>query len=267
MSSELPDSSFPRFTIVSAVYNVAPYLDDFIDSLEKQTFGLDGVQIVMVDDGSTDDSRSILERWRDRRPELVTVLSKPNGGQASARNLGLEHARGEWITFTDPDDMLEPNTFAEVDKFLHKFPETELVALSRTVFYEKTQTFGRHPLHRHFAKRNLLRDLDHHPQFFFGSAPCAFFRRSVIEREKLRFSELIKPNFEDGYFCNDYLLRVPRPLVGFVSTTQYVYRKRADDSSTLNRSRLHPGRFTAVLEHGYLGLLRDALEQRGHIPE
>src|SRR3954447_14959121 len=156
MSSELPDSSFPRLTIVSAVYNVAPYLDDFIDSLEKQTFGLDGVQIVMVDDGSTDDSRSILERWRDRRPELVTVLSKPNGGQASARNLGLEHARGEGITFTDPDDMLEPNAFAEIDKFLRQFPGTELVALSRTIYFEKTGKYGKHPLHRHFAARKLV---------------------------------------------------------------------------------------------------------------
>src|SRR3954453_18603862 len=100
MSSELPDSSFPLFTIVSAVYNVSPYLDDFIGSLEKQTFGLDRVQIIMVNDGSTDDSREILERWRARRPGIVTVLDKPNGGQASARNLGLEHARGEWITFT-----------------------------------------------------------------------------------------------------------------------------------------------------------------------
>lgn len=267
MPSDSSDSSFPRFTIVSAVHDVAPYLPEFIASIEKQTFGLDRVQVIMVDDGSTDDSRAILEQWRERRPDVVTVLTKPNGGQASARNLGLEHARGEWITFTDPDDTLEPKVFAEVDRFLTEFPQTELVALSRTVYYEKTKSYGQHPLQRHFAARNLLRDLDHHPQFFFGSAPCAFFRRSVIERENLRFSEIIKPNFEDGYFCNDYLLRVPRPLVGFVSTAQYVYRKRADDSSTLNRSRLHPGRFTTVLEHGYLGLLRAGLERRGYIPE
>ncbi len=267
MPRALSDTSSPLFTIVSAVYNVSPYLDDFIDSLEKQTFGLDRVQIIMVNDGSTDDSREILERWRARRPGIVTVLDKPNGGQASARNLGLEHARGEWITFTDPDDMLEPNAFAEIEKFLRQFPGTELVALSRKIFFEKTGKYGKHPLHRHFAVRNLVRDLDLHPEYFFGSAPCAFFRRDVIEREKLRFSELIKPNFEDGYFCNEYLLRAPRPLVGFVSSTQYVYRKRADESSTLNRSRLHPGRFTAVLEHGYLGLMRDALKERGHVPE
>ena len=267
MPRALSDPPTPRFTIVSAVYNVAPYLDDFIDSLEKQTYGLDRVQIIMVDDGSLDESRDILERWRARRPGVVTVLSKPNGGQASARNLGLEHAQGEWITFTDPDDMLEPNAFEEVDRFLRESPASELVAMSRTVYHEKTGKYGRHPLHRHFAMPNVVRDLDLHPEFFFGSAPCAFFRREVIEREKLRFSELIKPNFEDGYFCNEYLLRVPRPLVGFVSSTQYVYRKRADESSTLNRSRLHPGRFTAVLEHGYLGLMRDALAQRGQIPE
>src|SRR5579875_1867101 len=118
MSKVAAQDRKPRFSIVSAVYNVARYLDEFIASIEAQTFPLDQVEVIMVNDGSTDNSLEILEAWQRRRPELVTVLSKANGGQATARNAAFEHVRGQWVTFTDPDDMIAPNYLAEVDSFL-----------------------------------------------------------------------------------------------------------------------------------------------------
>ncbi|MEO9137935.1 MAG: glycosyltransferase [Jatrophihabitans sp.] len=257
----------PRFTIVSAVYNVSAYLADFIASLEDQESGLDDVEVILVDDGSTDDSLEIITAWQARRPDLVTVLTKANGGQASARNLGLDHARGEWVTFTDPDDMLKPDVLSEIEKFLAEHPETQLVALNRVLYMDATGREARHPLHGHFGRANLLRNLDEHPSFFYGSAPCAFFRREVIEANGLRFSETIRPNFEDGYFCDSYLLSVPQPQVGFLYTGVYLYRKRADGTSTLMRARSDPGRYTTVLEHGYLALLRECQDRLGYVPE
>src|SRR5690349_6737176 len=94
----------PQFSVISAVYNVERYLDDYIDSIEAQTHSLDDVEVIVVDDGSTDASLEKLRAWEQRRPDVVRVLTKENGGQGSARNLGLQHARGTWVTFTDPDD-------------------------------------------------------------------------------------------------------------------------------------------------------------------
>ena len=99
----------PRFTIVSAVYNVAPYLPDFIASLEKQTFGLERVR----DRGGR---RRVHRRLAGRSsqpgrsggPSTVTVVTQPNAGQGAARNTGIRRARGEWVTFPDPDDVLAP---------------------------------------------------------------------------------------------------------------------------------------------------------------
>ncbi|MFN0283284.1 MAG: glycosyltransferase family 2 protein, partial [Kineosporiaceae bacterium] len=90
-------------SVVSAVYDVARYLPEFLASLENQR-GVDvgTVELVAVDDGSCDDSLEVLRRWQARGTLRMTVLTKPNGGQGSARNLGLEHATGEWVTFTDP---------------------------------------------------------------------------------------------------------------------------------------------------------------------
>ncbi|WP_144589488.1 glycosyltransferase family 2 protein, partial [Brevibacterium casei] len=96
----------PLVTIVVPVYNVAQYLPEFLDSVVGQTYK--NLEILVVDDGSPDESASIARRWGrwDRR---IRVISKQNGGLGDARNAGLRSARGEYITFADSDDVLAPN--------------------------------------------------------------------------------------------------------------------------------------------------------------
>ncbi|MGY2873001.1 glycosyltransferase involved in cell wall biosynthesis [Marmoricola sp. URHA0025 HA25] len=250
-----------RFSIVSAVHDVERYLGAFIDAIEAQTFPADRFEVVLVDDGSTDGTPQLLASWAQRRPDLVRVLTKENGGQSTARNLGLEHARGEWVTFTDPDDVIEPGYLAEVDRFLTANPETGMVACNLLFLDDATgDVSDTHPLRHRFRGKARLRDLEGHPAFFFVSAPVAFFRRDRIESAGLRFDPEIRPNFEDGHFTARYLLDLDRPLVGFVPGARYHYRKRGDASSTLGRSKSGPDRYTRVLRHGYLDVLRRATE-------
>jgi glycosyltransferase involved in cell wall biosynthesis len=252
-------SSAPRFSIVTAVHDVSRFLGAFIDSIEGQTFPLDRVEVIAVDDGSTDDSRTGLDAWAARRPDLVTVLTKENGGQATARNLGLDHARGEWVTFIDPDDVIEPDYLAEVDAFLDRNPSTGLVAGNIVVLDDRTGVVAdAHPLRFRFRGQARVRNLDEQPAYYFASAPVAFFRRAEVESQRLRFDPAIRPNFEDGHFTARYLLGLPDPLVAFVPQARYRYRKRHDSSSTLGSSVAHPGRYTTVLRRGYLDLLERA---------
>lgn len=242
---------------MTAVHNVERYLPEFIASLEAQTFDLARAEIIAVDDGSTDDSLKVLTQWAERRPGLVRVLAKENGGQASARNLGLDQVRGEWVTFCDPDDMLDTAYLSIVDDFLTRNRDTAMVGAARILLYEDTGvTADKHPLRHMFDGGDRLIDLDAHPDFFYGSAPVAFFRSAVVERESLRFDTLIRPNFEDGHFCVRYLLAVCRPLVAFLGSARYIYRKRADGTSTLQNSLSKPERFTDVPRRGYLDLLQ-----------
>ena len=87
-----PETS-PRFSIITAVYNVSTYLPAFIASVDAQAFPAGQLEVVAVDDGSTDESLALLRDWERRRPGVVRVLTKENGGQSTARNLGLEVAR------------------------------------------------------------------------------------------------------------------------------------------------------------------------------
>lgn len=258
----------PRYSIVAAVYNVSRYLDDFLGSIDGQTLDWSQYEVVAVDDGSTDDSLAKLQHWAAAHPGRVTVLTKENGGQSTARNLGIEHARGEWITFTDPDDVLDPAYLSEVDRFLDRNPETPMVATYRVFLDDSTgELRDAHPLRSHFAGRSSLRYLDGWPAHFHGSAPAAFFRRERLEELGLRFDPEVRPNFEDGHFCVRYLLAEDRPAVGFVKTAIYQYRKRSDASSTLQTSMADPDRYTKVLRNGYLAVLRQSMKDHDRPPE
>ena len=266
MTTSQVEDRITRFSIVSAVYDVGAYLAAFIDSIEAQTFALDRVQVVVVDDGSTDDSLAILQAWQQRRPELVTVVSQENGGPGAARNAGMALARGEWITFTDPDDVLDPGYLTEVDDYLRKRPHVMMVATNRAVFSGPTGLEMRHPLRRHFVAGNRLRNLNIDSAHFHGHAASSFFRVDEIERGNLRYDDRLRTTFEDGHFCCIYLLHVPEPTVAYLPNAVYNYRKRGDGTSQLDRSWADPGRFTDVLEHGYLALLREGAERFGRSP-
>ncbi|WP_088288999.1 CDP-glycerol glycerophosphotransferase family protein [Kineosporia sp. A_224] len=253
--------------VVTAVHDVARYLPDFIASLEGQRgVPLDRIQVVAVDDGSNDDSLAVLERWAARSALGVTVLTKPNGGQASARNLGLEHAAGEWVTFTDPDDTLAPDWCARVLAFAGAHPGLELVATPYWILDDATgRVTNTHPTRRRFAGPDRVEDLDE-TGTFFGSANAGLFRRDRLVEQGLRFDERIRPNFEDGHFTALYLLGCPTRRVGFVGSAHYRYRRRSDGTSTLQQSLVQPARYTTVPRLGLLPTLEAGAAATGGRP-
>lgn len=93
----------PSVSVVVPVYNVAPYLRDCVGSLLAQRFT--DFEVLLVDDGSTDGSGAICDELAQKDPRMV-VLHKENGGACSARNRGIENARGEFLVFVDADDLV-----------------------------------------------------------------------------------------------------------------------------------------------------------------
>lgn len=90
-------------SVIIPVYNVEKYLDECIDSIVNQTYS--NLEIILVDDGSSDSSGEICDAW-EKRDTRIQVIHKPNGGQAEARNRGVKTARGEYIVFVDSDDRV-----------------------------------------------------------------------------------------------------------------------------------------------------------------
>lgn len=260
--------TMPRFSIVSAAYNVERFLSDFLSSIEKQTFPLDQIELIAVNDGSIDGTGDYLRKYAQAAQFSVKVVDKENGGQASARNLGIEHARGEWVTFTDPDDFLDPDYFTNAAKFADSHRDVDLM-LAKNIFYmEAKDSFqDSHPRRNAFIMGDIQVDISREPEFFPASAPTSFFKKSTIDKLNLRFDERVRPNFEDGHFSARYVLEGGSTLVGYLESAKYFYRKRADSSSTLQNSLTDTGRYLMVPKYGYLDVLGKAKKQLDFVPE
>ena len=95
--------SSPVVSVIVCNYNCAQYLGEAIESVLNQTF--QDFELVVVDDGSTDSSKEVIERYQSWHPQKMVTIFKTNGGQASALNIAFERSRGDIVSFLDSDDM------------------------------------------------------------------------------------------------------------------------------------------------------------------
>ena len=140
MNQTVSDYRF-KFSVVTAVYNVEPYLAEAIESILTQDIGFEeSVEIILVDDGSTDRSGAICDEYQQKFPDNIKVIHKENGGASSARNEGIRHASGRFVSFMDADDKLTPETLSAVyDFFIQSENQIDLVSVP-IYYFEKRDT-------------------------------------------------------------------------------------------------------------------------------
>ncbi|MGN1327118.1 MAG: glycosyltransferase family 2 protein [Clostridia bacterium] len=102
----------PKVSVIVPIYNVEKYLPKCLESLVNQT--LEDIQIILVNDGSTDNSGQIAKEYANKYPKKIIYLEKENGGLSDARNYGIPRATGEYIAFLDSDDYIEKNAYEEM---------------------------------------------------------------------------------------------------------------------------------------------------------
>ena len=98
-----------KLSVIVPVYNVEKYIDKCLNSLVNQ--GIDDYEIIVINDGTKDNSQEIIDKYVDKYPNLVKSYIKENGGLSDARNYGVARASGEYITFIESDDYIEPDTY------------------------------------------------------------------------------------------------------------------------------------------------------------
>ena len=188
----------PKISVIVPVYNVEQYLCRCIDSILAQSFP--DFELLLIDDGSKDHSGEICDEYA-QKDERVRVFHKENGGVSSARNLGLDNAKGEWISFVDADDWVEEDYLKNLQNTDEK--EIDLVEcgyynVSKNGEIEVLPTF------KDKDAKLYLKKLFSYAPFYEGYLWVKLFKRSIIGKENLRFDINLHYN-EDRVFIAKYL--------------------------------------------------------------
>lgn len=208
-------------SLVVPVYNVAPFLERCLASLAAQN--LDGMEIVFVDDGSTDDCPAILARYAAQHPEMH-VIRQDNGGLSAARNTGLDHIRGEYVAFVDSDDWIEPGYYR---RLLDLARAKNLDIAHGNAMYHFEGRREDHPIYRDALSTEVMpgREVLRRrlaDKTFLHMVWMHLYRRDFLERLGMRFvPRLIH---EDVPWTTRAFLQAQR--VAYDPTPGYFYRQR-----------------------------------------
>ena len=108
----------PEVSVIVPVYNVEKYLERCLNSLVNQT--LENIEIIIVNDGTKDNSEEIIKKFMEKYPQKIVYLKKENGGLSDARNYGIPYVKGEYIAFLDSDDYVEKDIYKEMYELAKK---------------------------------------------------------------------------------------------------------------------------------------------------
>ena len=194
----------PFFSIIVPVYNAEKYLDRCINSVLSQD--CNDFEIILVDDGSTDNSMSICDSYKLLN-ERIVVIHQENSGQSKARNVGISVATGDYIIFLDSDDYLTSNVLEKTKKHLSGLSMCEMLQIKTTVVYENSKKKkDYYPLIKIDGYMDGVSFLKSSFNLFYCSTVWSFiYRRSFIEKHHLSFVEGIY--HEDEEFIPRVLLK------------------------------------------------------------
>ena len=247
-----PTQSVPKVSVIVPVYKVEKYLPECIESILAQTFT--DFELILVDDGSPDNSGKICDDYA-ARDSRIRVFHKENGGVSSARNLGLDNARGEWIGFVDPDDWIEPDMYEQMYLagtgnnadfvWCDFWTESDTMIVLRSQGLEIVDSEN---MIMGFLSGRLL-----------GSVWCKLIRAAVLRGNGLYFSTEIA-------YCEDLLLSIELALkakkIAHIAHPFYHYRVREGAATSSLHTKKNISDFAVVWERVWT-----LLQKSGHAGE
>ena len=208
----------PLFSIIVPCYNAADSIERCLASIRGQSTDC---EVIVVDDGSTDETWTILDNFSSKDKQIVLV-HQDNGGVSTARNAGLEHASGEWVLFCDADDSFKPGALSHLSQCLAKEPSPDSVIFGFTAE----------------AKATVSKTIDCTDMSVEGCKDIPYvvwrmaFKKTVLDKTQLRFSVGIR-YAEDQEFVLKYLLQCKN--IRWIPEAYYCYTPSL--SSAMSRLR------------------------------
>lgn len=215
-----------KFSIIISAYNSAPWISKSIKSIISQTLDFkSNTEIILINNGSTDGTHAICEEYGSKYPKNITYLNKKHEGRGKNRNIGLEHACGQYVMFLDGENYISKNTLRDVLKLFEEHSDVEIVT-TMPVYLDydiKDETY----LSKYLESRviNLLE----YPEFMQVQTISCFFKKAMFDN--VTFSDELKLS-EDLTIINQKL--IDNPKLAISSNSKYYIRAPYENKSLLN---------------------------------
>lgn len=233
-------------SVIVPIYNREAYLETCIQSIVNQTFA--NLEIILVDDGSTDHSSQICDKWAEK-DSRIQVIHKSNGGASSARNAGLRKASGEFIGFVDSDDYIEPSMYETLYDLLHestvKVSCCSICCVYENGIREKNE----------LSSNGILDITAALNAVFYGQAATSMCNK-LFDRNILKDGV-----FPEGETNEEFSILIPILVQagGIVCTSESLYYYRKQGESVTGQQCLLE--YSSGLVHKNLGIIKKQLEE------
>ncbi len=248
-----------RFSVVIPVYLVEGYLAETLDSVIAQDIGFSQhIQVILVNDGSPDDSESICLAYQKRYPDNIVYVKQENAGVSAARNHGMKYVEGKYVNFLDSDDKWTKNSFRAVYHFFEKqYDKIDLVSCPQKFFEARDEYLW---LAFKYENGSRIIDVLEKYNYIQMHVTASFVKAEVLARhsfdEDLKFAE-------DSKFVNSVILE--KLKYGVVSDALHLYRKRVNASSAIQNKGVSKEWYLDTPKHYYLELIEESIDKYGTV--
>ena len=248
------------FSVIMPIYNVEDYIEEAILSLVNQTIGFDKIQLIMINDGSPDNSEAVCLKYKEQYPDNIVYKKIPNGGVSNARNTAFQYVDAKYITFLDPDDKWELSSFENAYKFFEEHYDEIDVLASRIKFFEGCNYF--HSLDYKFQNGTRIFDLENKEELFSiqPTAKTTFIKSDALG--DIRFDSRLKIG-EEFVFINKIMLK--KKKLGLICESLYFYRRRNQGDSSSSNRILDKSFYINSLVYYHMELMKYCEEMYGEV--
>ena len=221
----------PQVSIILPVYNVEKYLPQCLDSIVNQT--LKDFECICVNDGSTDNSLSILQEYANK-DSRIKIISQENKGVSAARNKALKQCIGKYITFVDSDDFISENCLEQLITVAEK-ENTDAVWCGHTLYFQSENRYetGRNKegIKKLLNKYSNIKSVDKKLQIALDLTEksrniwAKIYKRDFVEKNKVCFLE---NSFAEADYPFTVFMMLCLPKIGFIDNDLYCYRKQVE---------------------------------------
>ena len=246
-----------KISVVIPVYNVEEYIGETIDSVVKQSIGFkDNIQIILINDGSTDNSEKECLKYKDKYPNNIIYHSKKNEGVSAARNYAMEFIEGKYTSFLDSDDKIDKYAFEKAFCMLEENKEIDVATL-RLKFFEASKRY--HWLDYKFDLDRII-DISKEPENIVLHIGPSIIRSNVLK--KYKFDTNLKIS-EDTKLL--YQIILEKGKYAIISSANYYYRKRKTGTSAIQMSREDESWYMNSFEYCYDFLIDLSIKKYGKV--